>query len=143
MGKLLDAFQMFFRQQSESWIERFYYKEAEPQLLLQAFLQRIVNSSGRVEREYGLGGLRTDLMVIWPFGENKRQTAVIELKMKYGSMEETIKQGLEQTAAYMDRYGTNDGYLIVFDHTPWKRWEEKIFRKTEKYREKTITVWGM
>lgn len=29
------------------------YKEAGPQLLLQAFLQRIVNGGGRIEREYG------------------------------------------------------------------------------------------
>ena len=52
---LLTAFQGFFREHSEHWIERFQYREAGPQLLLQAFLQRIVNSGGRVEREYGLG----------------------------------------------------------------------------------------
>ena len=65
MKKLLSAFQEFFREHSEHWIERFQYKEAGPQLLLQAFLQRIVNSGGRVEREYGLGRMRTDLLVIW------------------------------------------------------------------------------
>ena len=65
MEKLLAAFQEFFREHSEHWIERFQYKEAGPQLLLQAFLQRIVNSGGRVEREYGLGRMRTDLLVIW------------------------------------------------------------------------------
>jgi hypothetical protein len=66
MGKLLQAFQEFFREHSEHWIERFDYKEAGPQLLLQAFLQRIVNAGGRIEREYGLGRMRTDLLVIWP-----------------------------------------------------------------------------
>ena len=35
-----------------------------PQLLRQAFLQRLVNGGGRVEREYGLGRGRTDLLVI-------------------------------------------------------------------------------
>ena len=55
MEKLLGAFQQFFREHSESWVERFDYKEAGPQLLLQAFLQRIVNGGGRIEREYGLG----------------------------------------------------------------------------------------
>ena len=33
---------------------------------LQAFLQRIVNSGGRVEREYGLGRMRADLLIVWP-----------------------------------------------------------------------------
>ena len=49
MSKLLAAFQQFFRENSEAWLERFDYKEAGPQLLLQAFLQRIVNG-GRLHR---------------------------------------------------------------------------------------------
>jgi len=44
MHKLLTAFQEFFRQNAEHWVERFRYNEAGPQLLIQAFLQRIVNS---------------------------------------------------------------------------------------------------
>lgn len=55
MDKLLTAFRDFFRKHFESWVDGFDYAEAGPQLLLQAFLQRIVNSGGRVEREYGLG----------------------------------------------------------------------------------------
>ena len=64
--KLLAAFQAFFREHSEHWVERFEYKEAGPQLLLQAFLHRIVNGGGRIEREYGLGRRRTDLLIVWP-----------------------------------------------------------------------------
>ena len=37
MRKLLFEFQQFFRENSESWLERFVYKEAAFQLLLQAF----------------------------------------------------------------------------------------------------------
>ena len=66
---LLAAFQAFFREHSEHWIERFEYREAGPQLLLQAFLQRIVNGGGRIEREYGLGRRRTDLLIVWPPGK--------------------------------------------------------------------------
>ena len=43
VGKLLTAFQEFFREHSEHWVARFDYREAGPQLLLQAFLQRVVN----------------------------------------------------------------------------------------------------
>ena len=63
---LLAAFQAFFREHSEHWVERFEYREAGPQLLLQAFLQRIANGGGRIEREYGLGRGRTDLLLVWP-----------------------------------------------------------------------------
>ena len=65
---LLAAFQRFFREHSEHWLERFQYKEAGPQLLLQAFLQRVVNGGGRIEREYALGSRRTDLLIVWPPG---------------------------------------------------------------------------
>ena len=43
-------------------------------MLLQAFLQRIVNSGGRIEREYGLGRMRTDLLVVWPVGGRRGET---------------------------------------------------------------------
>ena len=55
VDRLLGAFQAFFREHSEHWLGRFDYAEAGPQLILQGFLQRVVNSGGRIEREYGLG----------------------------------------------------------------------------------------
>jgi hypothetical protein len=142
MPKLLAAFQQFFREHSESWLERFQYREAGPQLLMQAFLQRIVNGGGRVEREYGLGRRRTDLLVIWPYPGGV-QRAVIELKVLYKSLEQTMADGLEQTWAYMDATGAPDGHLVIFDRTPNKPWEEKIFRRQEHHRSAAITVWGM
>lgn len=151
MLKLLDAFQQFFRQHSEHWLERFQYKEAGPQLLMQAFLQRIVNSGGRVEREYGLGRMRTDLLVVWPFdraqgrpyGDGRVQREVIELKILYGSLSRTIQDGLEQTCKYMDRCGADEGHLVIFDRDAEKSWESKIFRREETHRGTPIMVWGM
>ena len=108
------------------------------QLLLQAFLQRIVNSGGRVEREYGLGKTRTDLLVVWPYDDSNIQQIVIELKILYGSLRTTIEEGLAQTWGYMDRCGTDQGHLVIFDRHPQKSWEEKIYRQEEPYRGKTI-----
>lgn len=96
IDKLLTAFLAFFRKHFENWADGFNYAEAGPQLLLQAFLQRIVNGGGRVEREYGLGSQRTDLLLIWPH-KNSVQEAVVELKIRYGTTEKTIAKGLEQT----------------------------------------------
>ncbi len=147
-SKLLDGFQQFFRENSEIWIERFDYKEAGPQLLMQAFLQRIVNSGGRIDREYGLGRRRTDLLVQWLLDEAQGfygsvQRVVIELKILHKSLEATIKEGLAQTADYMDRVGTEEGYLIVFDRTPEVSWEERVFVRQEQSGEHRIEVWGM
>ncbi len=142
LGRLLAAFQTFFREHAEHWIERFQYKEAGPQLLIQAFLQRIVNGGGRIERAYGLGRMRTDLLVIWP-RPGGVQKAVIELKILYKSLEQTIETGLEQTWGYMDRCATADGHLVIFDRTPDKPWENKIFQRQEMFRRHAIEIWGM
>ena len=53
---LIAAFQAFFREHSEHWVQRFErYHEAGPQLLLQAHLQRIVNGGGRTDHRAGAG----------------------------------------------------------------------------------------
>jgi len=146
MPKLLAAFQQFFREHSEHWVERFDYKEAGPQLLLQAFLQRIVNSGGRVEREYGLGRKRTDLLVLWPYpapdGE-KVQRVVIELKILYKTLEKTLEEGLKQTWEYQDKCGAAEAHLIIFDRREDRSWDEKIFRREETYQAHPLMVWGM
>ncbi|MEM7128262.1 MAG: ATP-binding protein [Chloroflexota bacterium] len=143
MEKLLRDFQSFFRENSEHWVERFDYKEAGPQLLMQAHLQRIINSGGQIKREYGLGRRRTDLLIIWPYGDGHVQKSVIELKIRYRKLDKTIEEGLEQTWYYMDRAETEDGHLVIFDRTPDKPWSEKIFTRTETHQGMTIRVWGM
>ena len=142
INKLLSGFQEFFRKHSESWIERFNYKEAGPHLLLQAFLQRIVNSGGRVEREYGLGKMRTDLLVVWIHEKGKQET-VIELKIKYDGLDTTIKKGLKQTSKYMDKCGTSEGHLVIFDRDENRDWDDKIFHKKGSYKRHSIDIWGM
>ena len=146
MTKLLKEFQEFFRENSEIWIERFSYKEAGAQLLLQAFLQRIANGGGFIDREYGLGRGRTDLLVKWPYKkgiEKAVQKTAIELKIRYGSLEKTIKEGFEQIREYMDRAGTKDGHLVIFDRNKTRTWEEKIFYRQEDCQGIKIDVWGM
>ena len=144
LDKLLARFQEFFRKNAESWVERFDYKEAGPHLLLQAFLQRIVNSGGRVEREHGLGRRRADLLIEWPEGDEVRRY-VVECKVRHDrwGMERTVAEGVEQTAAYMDRCGAEAGHLVVFDRSEERSWNEKVFRDVRKAESGTeIAVWG-
>ena len=148
MNKLLSAFQQFFREHAEHWIERFQYREAGPQLLLQAFLQRIINGGGRIDREYGLGRRRTDLLLHWPLDETQGflgplQRVVLELKLLHKSLDATVREGLAQTADYLDRAGTSDGHLLIFDRRPGIGWEERIFHRTEIHGPYRIQVWGM
>ena len=140
---LIAAFQAFFREHSEHWVQRFErYHEAGPQLLLQAHLQRIVNGGRRIEREYALGRGRTDLLIVWPQGGRERRF-VVECKVRRGELERTVAEGVKQTRAYGDRCAAEAGHLIVFDRAPDRTWEEKIFRRPPSTDGVPVTVWGM
>jgi len=147
MGKLLAAFQQFFRENSESWLQRYTYHEAGPQLLLQAFLQRIVNGGGRIAREYGLGRGRTDLFLQWPLTPagylGPMQQVVLELKIQHKGKANTLATGLEQTARYADQCGADSAHLLIFDRDPAVAWDEKIYREAHTQGDRAISVWGM
>ncbi len=105
---LLGAFRAYFRENAEWWVERFGHKEAGPQLMLHAYLQRAVNSDGGIAREYAVGRGRADLMIEWRRGAGRGPARpskhVIECKVRSDrtGIETLIREGLEQTAAYMD-----------------------------------------
>ncbi len=136
MEKLLTGFSEFFRENSEFWLERFDYKEAGPHLLLMAFLQRIINGGGSIQREYALGRRRVDLLILW-----QQQRIVVELKIWRGP--NSIAEGLVQTADYMDKNGSTEGHLVVFDRRTDKSWDEKIYHQQKTVNHKTIELWGM
>jgi len=50
----------------------------------------------------------------------------------------TIPEGLVQLSAYMERCGSNKGWLVVFDRGTEKSWEEKLYVKEFD----KITVFG-
>ena len=123
MAKLLAAFAVFYGEHADHWLGRFDYPEAAPQLILQAYLQRIVNGGGRIEREYGLGRKRTDLLVMWPRDPAQPSDLwdrfVIECKVLRDAdrkaLASVVRDGVTQTHDYMAKCGASDGHLIVFD----------------------------
>ncbi|MCL2779138.1 MAG: hypothetical protein FWD73_14160, partial [Polyangiaceae bacterium] len=143
---LLAGFQQFYRENSEVWNKRAVYEEAAPQLLLQAWLQRVVNGGGRIEREYALGRGRADLFVRFfrqVDGKRAEQRFVVEMKVRRGSLEATIEQGLKQTASYADKCHPDETHLIVVDPSETRSWDEKIFVQERSADSHSITVWGM
>ena len=101
-----------------------------------------MNSGGRIEREYGLGRGRTDLLILWPHGERTRRF-VVECKVLHKGLDTTIRDGVEQTLGYLNRSATEAGHLVIFDRTEGRRWDDKVFRREESANGRTITVWGM
>ena len=145
---LLSAFQGYFQENSESWVQRYGHAEAGPRLVLHAYLQRVVNSGGRIGREYAVGRGRTDLLIEWHQmvgSQVQIRKYVIECKVRTArvGLERLIREGLEQTAAYMDSCGAEAGHLVIFDLRPGLSWEERLYRKGPEPDGRPITVWGI
>jgi len=81
---------------------------------------------------------RTDLFIEYFYGDDQKQEIVLELKILYNSMESTIIEGLTQIKGYMDKCGTDQGHLLIFDRRANRTWEEKIWDKEIE----GIQVWG-
>ena len=142
-GKLLRGFQGHFRENAPNWTRQATCDESDVQLVLQTYLHRIVNSKGRIEREYALGSRRVDLMVFWPWPEGEMRV-VIECKVRRGeNLETMLTQGLEQTVQYMDVAAADEGHLVIFDKSKKRSWNEKIYHRKEEHEGVTIGVWGV
>lgn len=116
---LLDEFVAFWCEHGDILANGLSYHEAAPQLVLMAFLQRVVNGGGYVEREYGIGRGRIDLLVRWPhqFAEGKRiyQREALELKVWRDKAKDPLTQGLKQIDQYLTKLGLDSGILVIFD----------------------------
>jgi hypothetical protein len=127
MDALLKEFQKFWRRNSEIWEQKMNYTEAFPHLLLMAFLQRVLNGGGRIEREYAAGRGRMDLVV-----EYNHKIHIIEIKLvhSYNSTQEIREEGLEQIVKYRDKIDTAaPAYLVIFDRRPEAKqtpWDQRL-----------------
>jgi hypothetical protein len=136
MEFLMSDFQQFWRENSEIWEERFQYKEAAPHLVLMAFLQRVINGGGQIIREAAVGKKRLDICIVY---ENKKYP----VELKIDRYKNTLADGLKQTAEYAEKFGCAEGCLCIFDRSPEKSWDEKIYMRQETVDSKKITVVGL
>ena len=103
--------------------------------MLMAFLQRVINGGGRIEREYGLGRGALDLMIEW-----RGQRHAIEVKGRRDTM--TEERALDQVAGYLDRLGLPEGRLVLFDLRSTLPWEQRLSLRELEHRGKRVHVVG-
>ncbi len=113
--RLLDDFVAFWREHAESFLKRQPYSEAAAQLVCMAYLQRIVNGGGYIDREYAVGSGRIDLCVRWPLPDGPRQRFALELKVWRDGRPDPVGEGLRQLGRYLERLGLDEGTLVLFD----------------------------
>ncbi len=111
--RLLAAFLSFWRQHGEPLLRSAPYAEIAPHLVLMAFLHRVVNSGGTLEREYAIGRDRMDLCLRYG-----AVTLGIELKVWRAGRADPLPVGLEQLDGYLAGLGLDSGWLVIFDQRP-------------------------
>ncbi|HEX6469008.1 MAG TPA: hypothetical protein VF069_07915, partial [Streptosporangiaceae bacterium] len=122
LPKLLEEFLAFWRLHGDILATKQTYHEAACQLVFMGFLHRVVNGGGYIDREYGVGRGRIDLLIRWPYtdsdGKPGQQWEAIELKVRRPGQADPLADGLNQLDRYLDRLGLDAGTLIVFDRRP-------------------------
>jgi hypothetical protein len=108
--RLLESFLDFWCQHGEPLFRSTPYPEIAPHLVLMAFLHRVVNGGGTLEREYAIGSGRMDLCLRYG-----GVTLGMELKVWRDGQADPLKRGLAQLDSYLAGLGLDNGWLVIFD----------------------------
>jgi hypothetical protein len=103
--------------------------------MLMAFLQRIVNGGGRIDREYALGRGALDLLITWRGARH-----AIEMKLRRDT--QTEERALSQVVSYLDKTGLDEGWLVMFDLRSTLPWDQRLTTRTLDVGEKKVHVVG-
>nr|AYM52962.1 hypothetical protein [Jahnella sp. MSr9139] len=133
--RLLRAFAGFWREHGEVLAGGMPYPEVAPQLVLMAFLQRVVNGGGFLDREYGVGRGRIDLLVRFPYrtpdGSRAVQRRAMEIKVWRRGQKNPLEPGLQQLDDYLAGLRLRRGTLVIFDA------RKKLARQNPRFEEAT------
>jgi hypothetical protein len=132
---LMAAWQTFWREDGHVAAEGFSYRESGPHLMMMAFLQRVVNGGGRIDREYALGKGALDLLITW-----KTQRIALELKMKHRPTAEA--RGVAQLARYLESLELTEGWLVLFDPSLGDDWDARTFTRAETVGTRLVHIVG-
>ena len=113
--RILRDFTAFWREHASAFLGRQPYHEAAAQLIFMAWLQRVINGGGFIDREYSAGAGRIDLLVRWPLPQGGMERFALELKVWRDGQSDPLDKGLAQLTAYLDRLGLATGTLLLFD----------------------------
>ncbi|MEI8027151.1 MAG: ATP-binding protein [Pseudomonadota bacterium] len=119
VNTIVQEFALWWAENAEFMLASNYYNEAAAQLVFMAWLQRVVNGGGIIDREYGVGRGRIDVLVRWPGPHSKTtrdwQREAFELKVWRDGRPDPLKDGLHQLERYLDGLNLKQGTLVIFD----------------------------
>jgi hypothetical protein len=137
---LVDAFLAWWRENADALVEDIpHYPEAVPHIAFMAFLQRVVNGGGTIQREYAAGRRALDLLV--SYGPDR---FVVEIKRvrERDSLERVRESAVQQTVQYLDLVGEKEAWVLIFDQRPGLGWEERLWAETREVEGRRLGLRG-
>ncbi len=144
----------FWCEHAEPFVSAEHYTEVAPHLVVMAFLQRVVNGGGLVDREYAAGRGRMDILVRWPVADEHGHVELygkhferhlFELKVWYHDKPDPLPKALEQVAEYVQRVPCASVSVLVFDRrkaTLRKKWAARSRELGQVGVVEGAPVWG-
>ena len=125
--------QTFWREDGHLAAAGLLYHEAGPHLLLMAYLQRIVDAGGRIEREYGLGRGALDVLIDWRGARH-----AIAVKSRRDA--QTEDRAIARISRYLDAVSLAEGWLVMFDLRSTPSSDQPLMTRTLEVGEKKVHV---
>lgn len=116
---IFKAFSSFWMTHGVDLARRMSYPALGPQLVLMAFVQRVIDSKGYMDRVFGVGRGRIELLLRWPFegtfGERAWQKEGVVITNWETGRPDPLSEALPQTERYLDNHKLDHGALVIFD----------------------------
>lgn len=138
---LIDAFCTYWRENADAITEHIpLYPEAVAHITFMAFLQRVVNGDGRVEREFAAGRGAVDLVT--HYAGERFVTEIKRVRPRDG-LAAIRARGERQLGRYLEVMGLREGWLLVVDQRPKRSWRQRMWREDVVLDGRTLHVVGV
>ncbi len=119
---LLERFTEFWHRTEDVLEADEPYRKVTPHVTLLGYLDRAMNGSGFVDREYGVGRGAMDLLIRWshtgPDGRSTVQREALEVKTHRPGHADPTQAGIRQLDSCLLRLVLTTGHLVIFDQRP-------------------------
>lgn len=123
---LIDAFCVYWRENADMITRHTpLYPEAVAHIAFMAFLQRVVNGGGVIQREFAAGRGAVDLVTHYA---GERFVTEIKRVRPNDASARIRAQGIAQLARYLDTLGLAEGWLLIVDQRAHRSWRQRLWR---------------
>ena len=152
---LRQGFMAFWREHAEGMAQHEEYHEVSAQLVVMAYLQRVINGGAHILREYAAGTGRIDILIKWPLADatgkvdlysDRFENHLWELKVWAPDHADPKAGALEQVDLYLAGVPCVSATLVIFDRRKAalrKKWAARCQVEVDQPVVRGVAVWVM